>query len=144
MSFSNDYQVQACYANHEGSTGRNPQKMRLWITLGKSLPVAYSRKEEYADRTKGIENNCLIARGNPDQGRQSSQTDHKDRTFQRSPDSLLEISAFFSKTHFSYDSHTGPVLLSILSLSPHDKCGDSFKIKGKSGVLSADAERSML
>ena len=61
MSFSNDYQVQACYANHEGSTGRNPQKMRLWITLGKSLPVAYSRMEEYADRTKGIENNCLIA-----------------------------------------------------------------------------------
>jgi len=35
-------------------------------------------------------------------------------------------------------------LLSILSLSPDDECGNWFKIKGKSGVLSPDAEKSML
>ena len=38
----------------------------------------------------------------------------------------------------------GTNLLSSLPLSPHDECGNWFKIKGEKGVLSSDAEKSML
>jgi hypothetical protein len=68
----------------------------------------------------------------------------RDRPFQRSPDLLWEINAFFSKIDLSYDCHMGANLLSSLPLSPHDECGNWFKIKGEKGVLSPDAEKSML
>ena len=38
----------------------------------------------------------------------------------------------------------GTNLLSSLPLSPHDEYGNWFKIKGEKGVLSSDAEKSML
>jgi hypothetical protein len=44
----------------------------------------------------------------------------------------------------SYDCHLVPNLLSILPLSPQDEVGNWFKIKGERGVLSPDAEKSML
>jgi hypothetical protein len=68
----------------------------------------------------------------------------RDRPFQRSPDLLEELNAFFSKIDPSYYCYIGSNLLSILSLSPHDGFGNCFKIKREKGVLSPDAEKSML
>jgi hypothetical protein len=68
----------------------------------------------------------------------------RDNPSQRSPDLLYETNTFFSKIDLSYDCRMRPNLLSTLSLSPYDQCGNCFKIKGKMGVLSPDAEKSML
>ena len=68
----------------------------------------------------------------------------RDNPSQRSPDLLRETNAYSSKIDLSYDCRMGPNLLSILSLSPHDQCGNCFKMKGKMGMLSPDAEKSMI
>jgi hypothetical protein len=68
----------------------------------------------------------------------------RNNPFQRSPDLLYETNTFSSKIHLSYDCRFGTNLLLILSSSPHDECRNCFKIKGKMGVLSANAEKSML
>jgi hypothetical protein len=68
----------------------------------------------------------------------------RDNPFQRSPDFLYETNTFSSKIDLPYDCRFGTNLLLILSSSPHDECRNCFKIKGKMGVLSGNAEKSML
>ena len=63
---------------------------------------------------------------------------------QESPDILNANNACFSMIGLSYDSHVGPLLLLIPSLSPADEWSKRFKIKGKKAVLPSDAEKSRL
>jgi hypothetical protein len=67
-----------------------------------------------------------------------------DRPLQRSPYLLQEIDLFFAKIDISYSCHTGPDLLSTLSLFPDDEYGNWFKVKGERAVLPPDVEKSML
>jgi len=68
----------------------------------------------------------------------------RDKPFQRSPNLLHEVNAFFSKTDIFNYCHMGSILLPTLSLFPHYGYRDWFEINGEGGVQPADAEKSML